>query len=608
MSTTIEGGITFIGNDNKGIKKNLGDNIYIVGNDSFDLSKYSSENVITYNDNGKLRLAISQIPSFSGINIGGVTISTELTDKVPTIKFNDSKSSFVKLTGVAPGSESDSVVTKGQLEEAITGIGSDKQILKYSGNNLEQTGNYYSMDLQKDTFVIKGSNDNIVTTAKDNGVLEIDLGNNINIGDITIDGNSGSITNGNTLIEKDSIKTEKLTAGNVVIEGNTISGLADGINSNDAVNVRQLNAAIDTATDKTLGTIKINYEGNKGKQENIPLADGKINMIIKGESENRSDGNSNIISSVKDNGEVDLDLNESVVIGNGRNQIIIDGTEKDTCGGRIQVGAVEIKKDGMEVDLENGNKITVNNNGINAGKKQIKNVADGIEDSDVVTVKQLKEVSTMISDTEIKGTGAVIVTKLDESEHKGYNVHVDRIVQFTDKEGRDVVKSGDKFYIVKNGVVTSTSVPVKDIYTKLVNPDGSVTTPTHLGNVADGRVAPESKDAVNGGQLYNTNKAVADNSRKIYENVREIHDLRKEHNNGMAQMAAMSAVDFMHISPNKVKVGAGLGGHKGATAVAVGVAYAPAEHFVIDAKWSTATDTHRGSTFGIGATYEFNCD
>lgn len=76
----------------------------------------------------------------------------------------------------------------------------------------------------------------------------------------------------------------------------------------------------------------------------------------------------------------------------------------------------------------------------------------------------------------------------------------------------------------------------------------------------------------------------------------------------MAQMSAMAAVDFVHVNPNKMKVGAGVGGYKGARAVAVGVAYAPTEHFLINAKWSTPTNTHRGSAFGIGATYEFNCD
>lgn len=226
------------------------------------------------------------------------------------------------------------------------------------------------------------------------------------------------------------------------------------------------------------------------------------------------------------------------------------------------------------------------------------------------TEGQIKAAVNIASKTIIKGSGAVVATPVtDEAGHKGYNIHVDRIVQYVDSEGRDVIKDGDNFYLINNGQIDRTKkIAQSDVSVRMVNPDGSTSTPTRLGNVAAGRVAPDSTDAVNGSQLHATNQQVADNTRRIDENAREIHDLRRDHNNGMAQMSAMAAVDFVHVNPNKMKVGAGVGGYKGARAVAVGVAYAPTEHFLINAKWSTPTNTHRGSAFGIGATYEFNCD
>ncbi|KGQ62661.1 YadA-like family protein [Gallibacterium anatis] len=89
----------------------------------------------------------------------------------------------------------------------------------------------------------------------------------------------------------------------------------------------------------------------------------------------------------------------------------------------------------------------------------------------------------------------------------------------TDKDGKQqkVYKGEDgQFYTVagvnkdgnivgKDGSVTSAKdnlVKTNDIITSVQNADGSVTNPSKLTNVADGAVAKGSKDAINGGQLY----------------------------------------------------------------------------------------------------------
>lgn len=299
-----------------------------------------------------------------------------------------------------------------------------------------------------------------------------------------------------------------------------------------------------------------------------------------------------------------------MVIGKGANQITINGDDTDPDGGAIKVGITEIKKDAIDVELDTGEKVVINNMGINAGHSAITNVADGVNDHDAVNVKQLKELSSMVtsSSTIVKGSGAAIVTPVTEEGHKGYNVHVDKVVQFTDKDGRDVVKVGNNFHIVKNGVVSSTTIAAKDIYTRMVNPDGTTTTPTKLGNVAPGKVAPGSTDAVNGSQLYETQQMIVNNNGLAQQNARQIRELRSDLNNGMAQMAAMSSVEFTGVAPHKMRVAAGIGAYRGARAVAVGVGYSPQEAFLINAKWSTPTNTCRGSAVGIGASYEFNFD
>ncbi|MBR8750032.1 hypothetical protein IX317_001713 [Fusobacterium sp. DD29] len=619
ISDVANKGVVIAGNDQVNIKKGLGEALIIRGNDVGQVSditaNYTPDNIATYNDGNQLRIVMAKAPKFESININGVKLSSNRGGRMTVVNLSDSGQP-VELRGIAPGTSADSVVTKEQFDEAINKNSAAVEgiSLKYAGNTAETVGKDYKMNLKTDTLTIKGNENskNIVTTTKNNGTIELDLGDTVTIGkpgsEVKIDGTAGTVTTGNTVIAKD-----KVQVGDVTIKDNKISGLADGVDDHDAATVGQLNAMKNTvigdAADAALGKIKVNYEGNSTSKKDVPLANGEINVVVKGESKNRTDG-TNIVSSVKSNGEIDLDLDKKVVIGKGANQITINGDDTDPDGGAIKVGITEIKKDAIDVELDTGEKVVINNMGINAGHSAITNVADGVNDHDAVNVKQLKELSSMVtsSSTIVKGSGAAIVTPVTEEGHKGYNVHVDKVVQFTDKDGRDVVKVGNNFHIVKNGVVSSTTIAAKDIYTRMVNPDGTTTTPTKLGNVAPGKVAPGSTDAVNGSQLYETQQMIVNNNGLAQQNARQIRELRSDLNNGMAQMAAMSSVEFTGVAPHKMRVAAGIGAYRGARAVAVGVGYSPQEAFLINAKWSTPTNTCRGSAVGIGASYEFNFD
>lgn len=99
---------------------------------------------------------------------------------------------------------------------------------------------------------------------------------------------------------------------------------------------------------------------------------------------------------------------------------------------------------------------------------------------------------------------------------------------------------------------------------------------------------------------------IENNKKAIARNAQDIKDLRKDHNRGMAQMAAMASVDFGNVKARTVKVGAGIGQHSSETAVAVGVAVTPTDALMVNAKWSTSANSIKKSTLGLGATYEFN--
>ena len=98
----------------------------------------------------------------------------------------------------------------------------------------------------------------------------------------------------------------------------------------------------------------------------------------------------------------------------------------------------------------------------------------------------------------------------------------DKQTAFVDANGNKVVKTTDSTgttegYYLESDIDSTTgkakagasTVAHSDIHVSLLDASGSTTTPTKLSNVADGTVAANSKDAVNGGQLFDV-KTTAD--------------------------------------------------------------------------------------------------
>ncbi|PQL10314.1 ESPR-type extended signal peptide-containing protein [Veillonella sp. T11011-6] len=100
-----------------------------------------------------------------------------------------------------------------------------------------------------------------------------------------------------------------------------------------------------------------------------------------------------------------------------------------TNEGSLTVGDTKITDGGLVIN--NGPSVT--KDGINAGNKQITNVEDGVNDTDAVNVRQLKEAKTNLTDGQnTKVTG-------DGSKNNPYKVNVEgdlnKITSITNKEG-----------------------------------------------------------------------------------------------------------------------------------------------------------------------------
>lgn len=282
---------------------------------------------------------------------------------------------------------------------------------------------------------------------------------------------------------------------------NKITNVADGAvnaNSKDAVNGSQLNSVKETAEKGW----NLTTAGSATKHNVAPGGDVDI-----------SSANGNITVS-NNQGNVKLELNKDLDL---------------TQNGSVKVGNTTVNNSGVAIDNGPSLKAT----GIDAGGKKITNVAEGTADTDAVNVAQLKKVADSAA-TAGKGwtlsTGTGDTSKHVVKPEGEVNISGDDNITVTHDAGNvkvalnkklDLGEDGkvkvDQTILNKDGLAVGTNVKVTD--KGLTAGDVSVTTDginagnKKITNVADGEIAANSKDAVNGGQLHNVktelNKAVA---------------------------------------------------------------------------------------------------
>ncbi|MEH8124349.1 YadA-like family protein [Gallibacterium anatis] len=143
LQALAQAGIDFLGNEEstQSIHKTLGSTLNIEGKKDEKYSEankanYSADNLITHNDNGTLRIEMLKTPNFESVqlgssagekitltpdaNTGKLTLAKTKADGSPLDNPADNK---VVLDGLKAGETADSAVTKGQLDELASQIG-----------------------------------------------------------------------------------------------------------------------------------------------------------------------------------------------------------------------------------------------------------------------------------------------------------------------------------------------------------------------------------------------------------------------------------------------------------------------------------------------------
>ena len=324
-----------------------------------------------------------------------------------------------------------------------------------------------------------------------------------------------SVTTGNTIIDNRGLTvggTTYVSDSGLNAGGKKITNVADGTDPHDAVNVSQLNKVVAGATTK--------------------VADGKNTTVT---SETNTNGSKTY----------HVNLNDDITLGTDPSkQISIKGTE-----GTIKAGKVTV--DGSKGTVNGLTNLTWDPNHFTSGQ--------------AATEDQLKAVA-----------GQITKAAKQSSVSAGKNITV---TKGTNADGGVDYKVATADDLNLNSVTTGTTV-INDKGltvggTTYVSKDGLNAGDKKIINVAPGEISKNSTDAVNGGQLYQTNEAL----NKIGGAINNMDNRINRVGAGAAALAALHPLDFDPDS--KWDFAAGYGNYKGANAVAVGAYYRPNEDTMI---------------------------
>ena len=375
-----------------------------------------------------------------------------------------------KITNVADGVDPTDAVNKSQLD-AVKGV-ADSAVKSVDVANGEQNLVVDNSDPKNPKLSLK----------KD---LTVD---SVKAGDSTLN-NDGLTIAGGPSVKKDGINAGDKTITNVA-PGAVTPTSKDAVNGgqlyNVANNVKDLigpDATIDPATGKVTVADPAKGIGETGKG-NIGDAIKHVNDAAKAAADTAKK------HTTVEQGD-NIVVEESLNADGGKHYKV--STAKDLNVDSVKAGDTTVNNDG--VTIAGGPSVT--KAGINAGGNTITNVADGVNPNDAVNKGQLDAVKG-VADSAVKSVDVANGEQnlvVDNSDPKNPKLSLKKDLTV------DSVKAGDS--TLNNDGLTIAGGPS-------VKKDGIDAADKKITNVAAGDVAENSKDAVNGGQLHNVAKGVAD--------------------------------------------------------------------------------------------------
>ena len=492
----------------------------INGSQLYTVLTYSGFNV-QQNGTSKSRINNNGFVNFKDGNLTTVNVTDAENGTIVKFDVNTTNITTDATTGNATAANPNNIATAGDVTNAINNVrnmpitftGNTGSAVKKLGESLGIVGdgtditstadaNNVTFTLNKSTAVTAGDNKAVTSGAVDTAIKAINLttAGNTGAGSVNLAAQSLNITGSNGLttvatgngieVKIDDATRQKIdreVSASVSNGSSAVSVTANGTTKNaDGVEVTDYAVDLSQATkdDIQKGVDANTTVTNKGltftgdtKESDVKKLGDKVAIT----------GDDNITTEANPNG-VQVKLNKDLKVDS------------------VKAGDTTINNDGLTI---NGGP-SVTKSGIDAAGNKISNVAAGTDDTDAVNVSQLKEVKEIAN----KGWNLSV----NSGENKS-NIAPDATVDLKSaNDNIQITKDGNNVTFKLNDTINVKNVNATGNVTAgdtTINNDGltitggpSVTKSgidaagNKISNVADGNVAPDSKEAVNGSQLY----------------------------------------------------------------------------------------------------------
>ena len=590
--------LTF-GGDNaaKNFERRLGEQIFVKGGATGTLS---DNNIGVESDgNGTLNVKLAKdLKDLDSADIGGVTINDKGID------MGDKK-----IRGLKAGEDDTDAVNVSQLKKV--------EEVANKGWNLTANGKD-SSNVKPGDIVDLNNTDKNINITKDGHNVTFNLAKDIKVDSVTagdtVMNNDGVKVGDNVALNKDGLK-----AGNVAVTTDGINAgdkkvtnVQDGVvdaNSKDAVNGSQLYNAVATTnlTPNATGKIDVPVEGAK-----------LVNATTVANAINNSGWN---VTVNKDGGEAEGEQVQKVSPGNTVTYIAGQNIKIKQAGMNFTISTTK------DLKAENVTAKTVNTTTINLGEGAnstpitVVSGKDAAPNLDGKTPNRMNfggETIATLSDGLKFGAnvGDVYGAKLNSQINvKGADSNTnwsefdggDNVMTNIDKSGnvRVAIKKNLKVesvtankFTAGDTVIDSNGVTIKNGPSMTKN--GIDAGNKQITNVAPGRIAADSTDAVNGSQLH---EVKADVNNKINHLNGQVNKLGKRVNAGTASALAASQLPQAYI-PGKSMVSVAAGNYQGQNAVALGMSRI-SDNGKIIIRLAGTSDTQGKVGVAVGAGYHW---
>ena len=383
------------------------------------------------------------------------------------------------------------------------------------------------------------------------------------------------------------ITTTGAKLGQVTIAADgKISGVAAGVADTDAVNVGQLKEAVEAGNtdthikpgeygvgaDNTVNMDVVDKNGNK--VDTVTIKDvakasdvGNVNNIA--DDIKNGEGHTTVVDAVNNlNNKLDNKVGDLNYVEGGKGNYVTNGENTTTSIGKLDQALKDVAdtaNQGWNLSTNGGeaSKVAPGKTVDFSGDKNIKISNDGtnvkVELNNNIDVNTVKANSVTTGQTVMDKDGLKVGT--DVSLNK------------------DGLKVGDKVSVSATAV-TAGKTSISDEGVKVgdktyISADGLNANGQHITNVKAGEA---DTDAVNYGQLKDTNNRINGVENQVISNSNRINQLGNRVNKVGAGAAALAALHPMDFDPDdKLTFSAGYGNYGGENAAAIGAYYRPDE-------------------------------